>query len=172
MGTFPEWLTAIVAAVALWFAWSSNKTSQKMLKNEFSRDGKSEQLENMDQAAKISAVCAHDKDYEDSNNSRPQGILLSNRSTSPVYDLDVESIASWGDSQPRLNISVLPPGDYMVRLQKSNSDKWDIPDYCSDRMSRVSPIMRNSTWRVISVSFRDSKNLRWIRDESGIAGGA
>ncbi len=91
-------------------------------------------------------------------------MLLRNASSAPFYDVELSSTISQGhgapvNAQPTLHLSLLPPGEFVVRRSGKG---WGIPVERSSQ-GRVTPIMRNATWAVTSVTFSDADGARWRR---------
>ena len=115
-----------------------------------------------EQAAKVASWCAV---YFDEDGSRSNGLVIRNGSEAPIYDLKVESNDFAGNSKPRLQLHVLPPGDYFA-AETGDSYRWAFPEHAQALNGLVRPITKKPEWRVTGFSFKDAQDVCWERTDS------
>ena len=172
MGTFPEWLSVIVAAAALAAAIWAAITSKRLYEVERNRDRVEADRRAKQQAGEIAAWCVT---YDTpAGESSPKGLLIHNSSNAPVFDVTVQSTYSKSkrgtpEAQSSLSMSVLTPGDYATI--EDSTYPWKFPE-TQQRVeekvgSRLRPVTNNKGWMVTSIEFTDSFGSTWERNERG-----
>lgn len=173
MGTFPEWLSAIVAAAALGAAIWAGLISKRLFNVERDRDVLAQDHKEREQASGIAAWCI--TYAKQGNSSSPKGLYLHNSSDAPVFDVTVCSTYSRKQresavDQPPLKLSVLPPGEHACMA--ATEYPWEFPEptaQLEDRLgTSLRPVTNNRGWMVKSIEFTDSYGSRWHRDEQGL----
>lgn len=172
MGTFPEWLSVIVAAAALGAAIWAGLISKRLFDVERERDALAQDHKEREQASGIAAWCIT---YRKSDNSpSPKGLLLHNSSDAPVFDIKVSSTYSRRQNeppvdQPPLKLSVLPPGEHACLAD--TEFPWQFPEPTAQVEHRVGaplrPVTNNRGWMVKAIEFTDSSGKQWLRNHQG-----
>ena len=172
MGTFPEWLSVLVAAAALGAAIWAGLTSKRLFDVERERDRIENDRRAKQQASEIAAWCVtYDTPV---NQPSPKGLLIHNSSNAPVFDVKVLSTYSKTkrenpETQKPLTMSVLTPGDYATI--EDDKYPWKFPETQSrveEKVgSKLRPVTNNPGWMVTGIAFVDSYGTSWLRDERG-----
>ncbi|KXO90500.1 hypothetical protein AXK61_07740 [Tsukamurella pseudospumae] len=118
-----------------------------------------------DQASQISAWCIALVDNDDQVIDR--GLLIHNSSSTPVYDVEVDSTYAWrstDEPKPRsmFRMGVLPPGDFITTVT-SEYDGWSFPDSREIFELKVRPVTKSKAWSVTALRFTDAQGLPWGR---------
>ncbi len=158
----PEWISAFTSLVALIAAGWAGFTASRLYGIESGRDKRSEDARRREQAAKVAAWCAV---HFDEDGTRSNGLVIRNGSEAPIYDLKVESNDFAGSSKPRLQLHVLPPGDYFA-AETGDSYRWAFPEHVQALSGLVRPITKKPEWRVTGFSFKDGQDVCWERTDN------
>ncbi|WP_085529645.1 hypothetical protein [Kocuria massiliensis] len=162
MGTLAEWAAALVAVVAIFFAWKSNQASTEMLSMEQRRDEENERRKKMDQASNISAWCTFLPDHQ---GPRKDALQILNNSQLPAYQVDIHSTNKDGNANKPLHLEVLPPGNFIALSNEKFG--WDFPEARETFTGTIRPITKSTTWCVENIELTDSFGNRWERDRRG-----
>lgn len=163
MAAAAEWMNALAAFGALAAAVWAALTTRRLYRIESERDQIAEIARRREQASRVSAWAAV---RWDETGSRRDGIVIQNESTSPVFDVKIESEHHSEESYP-LTLTVLPPGTYFA-AKTSTKYHWEFPDAVSQLEGVIRPIMKKPQWKVISLAFADASGDEWARTERGI----
>lgn len=159
-GSLAEWLSAaaavgalIIAVAAVYISWRSStqlKTRQRQ-----------------QQAVELNAWSISRPTQNGEDPVTRRGILVSNSSTSPVFDVVIESTYSPSkqtapEALKAVTITVLPPGDFVVF--RHSTYPWTFPRERTAEDRNVQAVMNNPGWRVTLLSFTDSQGVRWERE--------
>lgn len=160
-GSVADWVTAIVALLALGSAVWAAVISRRLVKVELARDVKAAEREVREQAAGVAAWAVG------SDERSVRGLQIHNSSDAPVYDVTVESTYSpaknqAGEPEPPLRMSVLPPGDFIAL--KATQFPWSFPDPVENIGHSMRPVMSNPRWCVTRVRFVDGQGVAWVRE--------
>ncbi|WP_232549591.1 hypothetical protein [Propioniciclava soli] len=161
MPSVTDWITAITAILALVAATVAGRTAGRLYRIESDRDSAMALRAEREQASGVNAWCV----VTNTEANRRDGLLVSNASDSPVYDVEVISCGPGGGQQFPLTLFVLPPGHY-VALEEA-SFHWTFPQAAADVDGSIRPVTKHKTWRVVRLSFTDAHGIAWVRDDHG-----
>lgn len=164
-GSVADWVTAVVAATALYFAWQANKESHRMLQLEQEREHKSDSRERAEQASDVSAWCIAFGKRRNASGRPLEGIHIHNASRHPVYEVTVCSTGRSGTPAKNLHLAVLPPGDFVVEPHPAYG--WTLPEPVDQMNHPFRPVMNTADWAVQKVQLTDAFGISWMRDERG-----
>lgn len=160
---------SVATAFALFFVAKSTvhsktvaESANKQLILERQRDRESQVLQLRNQANRMVSWPAIHGEEQDAL----WGVVVSNGSDAPVFDLTVRRKAGRSQSKRVLidsldiKVSVLPPGTYFF------SPKIHVP-FLIGRDDFMDPIVKNSDY-MAEIQFRDCQSQKWVRDRQGI----
>lgn len=167
LGTPAEWLSALAALGALVAAVWAGMIARRLYGIERARDRARVASERRRDAALVHAWTAC---WFDDQGVRYDGLVISNTSSNPVFGMVVESVSYDGSQQPKLRLSLVPPGRYFV-ARSNEKYRWEFPELIEHLEGSLRPIMRNREWRVTRMLFQDVRGVSWIRTERGLRRG-
>lgn len=119
------------------------------------------------------------------------GIVISNPSNAPIYDVIVYGVAYQMDNgarrkihvlddagepikrsipvETRLSLPTVPPGEFICfavspkAYNKSDDWPWAFPERLELLKTKTRPILNDPTWRVVELCFSDANGKRWRR---------
>jgi hypothetical protein len=158
----PTWLQGVGTVGAF-------VTGGIILLRELRRDRSQQELQERRQAGAISAWLIR----TETAGSTPRMVsrcVLNNATESPVYDLSLIYLAA-GDTRVTDFVGVLPPGRVERPLPDSFDEVWvEIAEGWLRKGSSGTPVAdpRKEPWPCqVSLEFRDSSGVRWIRAVGG-----
>ncbi|GAA4081998.1 hypothetical protein GCM10023066_12580 [Nocardioides kongjuensis] len=156
VGSAAEWVSGICTGLATLAAVFAGALAHRAYRRETSRDRQS-------LAAGVHAWIA----WDIAESSGGQRLIVSNLSSAPIYDTQVEftmyGIASTAPGRGKAWY-VLPPGQYMV--MEDERYIWSLPDPIHS-LQQFRPYARSEKHLVTTLSFTDARGARWRRDHSG-----
>lgn len=168
LGNISEIVAAATAIAALIAAIFAAKYTKGQLENSERQLNQALAREEQEQASHISA-------WVRSENWETK-VVVQNSSVSPVYNVDLSvNVREWDNYNKRatfyesiLKVAVLPPGRYIFENYSKN--EWSTAvDYEDGKYG--TPVLSSQSWKVNKITYRDSKNKIWIRDDSGLQQG-
>ncbi|GAA1754852.1 hypothetical protein HF984_10615 [Rothia terrae] len=161
---------------------------QEQLDIEHNRDRKQQESDEKEHASHVTS-------WIESHNYNSL-LVIQNNSESPVYDVEVKAkiwkknFATGKSEYPvtTMKTKIVPPGKYIfvhvptdaktiVDLSQKDakrqptereiSNGWTFGEYYEDTVNGR-PILGSSNWRVLMMTFKDTANKTWIRDDSGL----
>lgn len=161
MPSITDWITAVTAILALLAATWAGRTAGRLYRIESGRDAAAARRAEREQASAVNAWCV----VTNAEDDRRDGLLVSNASDSPVYNVQVVARDRRGSEQFPLTLFVPPPGNY-VALEE-HVYHWTFPQAAADVKGAIRPVTKHETWRVIRLSFTDAHGIAWVRDDHG-----
>lgn len=158
LGTIADWLAAAAAAGALIAAIGAGRTAAKLYGVEAKRESDADELRNRRDARSIHAWAAI---WIDDSGRRKDGIVVSNGSESPAYEMLIHSTRPSG-VEPVLRLTVVPPGEYFV-ARTEEKYHWEFPDLLAQVGGLIRPIMKKPEWSVTELHFKDVDQREWVR---------
>jgi hypothetical protein len=173
MGTLPDWISAIATLGALAAAWIAGATAKRLYVVESERDKVAAEEREREDAELVHAWTA--AVHGEGLRSR-YGLIISNRSTSPVFDVKIESNTGIEDNGVHraawpVKLAMLPPGEYFaptVPYPDKGSRDEGIPEPTSQLDGTIRPIMKKHDWVVTRIGFTDAAGRHWHRDRTGV----
>ena len=158
-GSFPDWISALVAVVAALAAFFSFVRTRNLSRQ---RD-----------ASQVDAWLGYDREPEDA--SRRFTLVLTNFSGAPITNVSVR-LATF-DAQAGDHRVVeftapseggawfkLPAGHYWTKPRSFGSTHWEFPESMQESdLPRFRPYASTEKHQVLSFTFTDSNGMRWTR---------
>lgn len=157
----PEWITAVVAVVALGAAIWAGVISRSLLLVEQRRDDERQQRTLAEQATLVGAWMIFCPDLPERGVDRRDGIMVRNSSDASVYDLVVQSCDFHGRQLPLLELTILPPGEYVILGHREYP--WSLARTTDEIPSAIRPITKRKELRVTQLDFVDAQGIPWTR---------
>lgn len=160
LGSAAEWFSAaaaagafVMAVIAVYLSWRSSTQLRIQQRQK--------------QASELHAWSITGPEITENGPTTRRGVLLSNSSTSPVFDVVVDSTYSLSkNTAPEvlspLTITMLPPGEFVAF--RDSKYPWTFPRQRSPEHRDIQAIMNNPGWRVTRLSFTDGQGIRWERE--------
>lgn len=167
-GVAADWVAAVATVGALIAAVVAGRTAVQVYRMERARDDRATAAE-----LRADAVLVHSwtASWFDDEGNREDGLVISNTSENPVFDVQIKSVHYSMGQWPILKLTVLPPGRYFVERTNTKYN-WGFPNLLEQKGGVIRPIMKQRDWRVVCLSFTDVRGAAWVREEGRLSEGS
>ena len=164
-----EWLTAVTSVFALGAAFWAALTARGVYRIEQARDDKAREQAERAQATRVFGWVAVAVDPA-SGEVVGRGMVIVNLSDAPVYSVEIFATRQDGQPEPRLRLTILPPGTFYVERREADRYHWGFPDEIEQLRQDwlIRPIMKKPTWQVSAMTYTDASERQWRRDGRGV----
>lgn len=162
IGSFADIVTALTAIGALIAAIAGARHAGRLFARESQRDDEAAARERQSQASKVFAWVAS-RIGEDTT----YGAVVVNSSERAIYDVQVKVADSAGNPRMPITLTILPPGAYYLG-ESSAAYGWEFASALEAFDDEIRPVTKSKNRSILGMTFRDSSNLLWSRDEMGI----
>ena len=162
-----DWISAVASVGALSAAVWAARTAKQVHDMEFGRDRTSADERFRASARLVSAWTAVYLPDGPEGAIASDGVVIANRSSTPIFDIEIASTDKTGNAQPSLRLQVLPPGEYYC-ASTSGPYHWKYPDVAQAFPGNLRPIAKKPEWRVVDFTFNDAAGRPWRRDRTGL----
>lgn len=161
LGSFADLITALAAVAALFAAIAAARHARQLFGIEAKRDEAAAARERQTQASKVFAWVASRIGEETT-----YGVVVVNSSDQAIYDVHVRATDANSKERGPIALTILPPGAYYLG-ESSKSYAWEFASRLRSFDDEIRPVTKSKKRRIMAMSFRDSSNLLWKRDEAG-----
>lgn len=169
MGNAAEWVGALAGVGALIAAIFAGIYGARLYRVEAERDRVERERRAREEPSRVNAWQA----VKVCDGSRKYGLVVANRGENPVYDVDLAAM-TWAKGAAQdatqltpLRLRILPPGTYYFE-HVGGQFHWDFGEDVAAVDGTVRPVMKTDKLAVQGLEFRDSADIRWRRDASGL----
>lgn len=161
LGSLADIVTALTAVVALFAAIAGARHARRLFGVEAGRDEAAAARERQSQASKAFAWVAS-RIGEDTS----YGVVVVNSSEQAIYDVEVRVTDAHEHERRPITLTILPPGAYYLG-ESAEAYGWEFASRLRSFDDEIRPVTKSKKRRILGMSFRDSSNLAWSRDEAG-----
>ncbi|UOO82096.1 hypothetical protein LVJ83_01050 [Uruburuella testudinis] len=165
LGTAGEWVNAVIAAAALFFAWAAGRQAKQLYQDGREKEQKLEQLRRRSEPAKLSVWFAADK-----QNTAAWGLVLNNVGERPFYNLHIRGRYRTQVSDTEFTYQyavVVPPGKFFVPYQTIPNSPYPFQHPREYDEAALTPLLTTKKHIIGKISFTDSDNFQWESDGLG-----
>ena len=163
-GSVADIVTALTAIGALVAAILGAKHAGRLFAVEAKRDEDSAARERQAQASQVFAwVASRIVDDE----AVAYGAVVVNSSEQAIYDVTARVTGANGVERRPITLTILPPGAYYLE-EREDAFGWDFASRLRSFEEEIRPVTKSKKRSITGMAFRDSSNLTWRRDESGM----
>lgn len=164
LGSLADIITALTAIGALFAAIVGAKHAARLFAVEAKRDKNAAARERQAQASRVFAwVAARMVDGE----AAAYGAVVVNSSDQAIYDVMVRVVGANGVERTPIKLAFLPPGSFYLE-ESVKAFAWNYPSRLRSFEDEIRPLAKSKKRYIAGMWFRDSSNLNWTRDETGI----
>lgn len=164
LGSFADIVTALTAIGALFAAIVGAKHAGRLFAVESKRDDTTAARERQTQAGQVFAwVASRIIDDE----AAAYGAVIVNSSEQAIYDVTVRVTGANGSERRPIELTILPPGAYYLE-ESTEAYGWEFASRLRSFTEEIRPVTKSKKRTISGMRFRDSSNLIWSRDETGI----
>lgn len=166
LGSLADIVTALTAIGALFAAILGAKHAGRLFAVEAKRDDANAARERQAQARQVFAwVAARTREGEE--NPYEYGVVVANASDQIIYDVEVGVLGAGGVERTPVTLRLLPPGVYYLP-EKPQAYGWGFASPLRSFEREIRPVAKAKECGISGMTFRDSSNLTWARDEIGL----
>jgi len=168
LGSVADIVTALTAIGALIAATIGARHAGRLFSVEAKRDEAAAIRERQGQASHVFAWVAS-RIVAD----KPEafGAVVVNSSEQAIYDVTVRVTGAEGDERPPIALTILPPGAYYLE-ESTKAYGWEFASRLRSFEEEIRPVTKSKKRTIAGIRFRDSSNLIWTRDKTGVLAGA
>lgn len=164
LGSLADIITAFTAIGALIAAILGAKHAGGLFAVEAKRDEGAAARERQGQASQVFAwVASRIVDDE----AKAYGAVVVNSSAQAIYDVTVRVTGASGAERRPIELTILPPGAYYLE-ESAEAYGWEFASRLRSFDEEIRPVTKSKKRTIAGMRFRDSSNLTWVRDETGI----
>lgn len=164
LGSLADVITALTAIGALIAAILGAKHAGRLFAVEARRDESTAARERQSQASQVFAwVASRIVDDE----AKAYGAVVVNSSEQAIYDVTVRVTGASGAERQPIELTILPPGAYYLE-ESAEAYAWEFASRLRSFDEEIRPVTKSKKRTIAGMRFRDSSNLTWARDETGI----
>lgn len=164
LGSVADVITALTAIGALIAAIIGARHAGRLFAVEARRDEGSAARERQSQASQVFAwVASRIIDDE----AVAYGAVVVNSSGQAIYDVTVNVTGANGTERLPITLTILPPGAYYLE-ESVEAYGWEFASRLRSFKEEIRPVTKSKKRTIAGMRFRDSSNLTWARDETGI----
>lgn len=164
LGSLADVITALTAIGALIAAILGAKHAGRLFAVEAKRDESTAARERQTQASQVFAwVASRIVDDE----AKAYGAVVVNSSEQAIYDVTVRVTGASGAERRPIELTILPPGAYYLE-ESAEAYAWEFASRLRSFDEEIRPVTKSKKRTIAGMRFRDSSNLTWARDETGI----
>lgn len=164
LGSFADIVTALTAIGALFAAIMGAKHAGRLFAVEAKRDDDSAARERQAQARQVFAWVAS---RIGEGEKKTYGVVVVNSSEQVIYDVEVHVAGAGGVERRPVTLRILPPGAYYLG-ESPEAYGWEFASRLRSFDDEIRPLTKAKDRGVRGMTFRDSSNLTWARDEIGL----
>ncbi|MFF1540052.1 hypothetical protein ACFVWL_08245 [Microbacterium sp. NPDC058269] len=161
LGSLADIITALTAIFALLAAIAGARHARQLFGVEARRDEAAAARERQSQASKVFAWVASRMGEETT-----YGVVVVNSSKQAIYDVEVRVTDARANARHPIALTILPPGAYYLG-ESSEAYGWEFASRLRSFDDEIRPVTKSKKRRILGMSFRDSSNLVWTRDDEG-----
>lgn len=161
LGSLADIVTALTAVFALLAAIAAARHARQLFGIEARRDEAAAARERQSQASKVFAWVASRIADETT-----YGVVVVNSSEQAIYDVEVRVTDAQARERRPVVLTILPPGAYYLG-ESSEAYGWEFASRLRSFDDEIRPVTKSKKRRILAMSFRDSSNLAWTRDDAG-----
>lgn len=162
LGSIADIVTALTAIGALIAAIGGARHASRLFAIEAKRDDDTAARETQSQASKVFAWVA-----SRIGEQTTYGVVVVNSSEQAIYDVEVRVTDAYENERRPIVLTLLPPGAYYLG-ESSEAYGWEFASRLRSFDDEIRPVTKSKKRRILGMSFRDSSNLTWVRDDSGL----
>lgn len=164
LGSLADIITALTAIGALFAAMVAATHAGRLFAVEAKRDESTAARERQAQASQVFAwVASRIVDGE----AVAYGAVVVNSSEQAIYDVLVRVTGANGIERRPITLTILPPGAYYLE-ESPEAYGWAFASRLRSFDEEIRPVTKSKKRTIAGMWFRDSSNLNWTRDETGI----
>jgi len=164
LGSLADVVTALTAIGALVAAIIGARHASRLFAVEAKRDRSTAEREKQAQASRVFAwVAARIIDRD----SAKYGVVVVNSSEQAIYDVKVRVIGANAVERSAITLAFLPPGSFYLE-ESHEAYGWKFASRIETITDEIRPVAKAKKRSIAGMWFRDSSNLKWTRDETGI----
>jgi len=164
LGSVADVVTALTAIGALIAAILGAKHAARLFAVEAKRDEDGAVRERQAQASQVFAwVASRIVDAK----AEAYGAVVVNSSEQAIYDVTVRVSGASGAERRPITLTILPPGAYYLE-ESAEAYGWEFASRLRSFDEEIRPVTKSKKRCILGMAFRDSSNLTWVRDETGI----
>lgn len=164
LGSLADIITALTAVGALFAAVVGARHAARLFAVEARRDDSATARERQAQASQVFAwVASRIVDDE----AVAYGAVVVNSSEQAIYDVMVRVTGANGIERRPVTLTILPPGAYYLE-ESAEAYGWTFASRLRSFDEEIRPVTKSKKRTIAGMWFRDSSNLHWTRDETGI----
>lgn len=164
LGSLADVITALTAIGALIAAILGAKHAGRLFAVEAKRDESTAARERQSQASQVFAwVASRIVDDE----AKAYGAVVVNSSEQAIYDVTVRVTGASGVERRPIELTILPPGAYYLE-ESAEAYAWEFASRLRSFDEEIRPVTKSKKRTIAGMRFRDSSNLVWARDETGM----
>lgn len=162
LGSLADIITALTAIGALIAAVAGAKHASRLFIVEARRDEAAATRERQSQASKVFAWVA-----SRIGDRATFGVVVVNSSKQAIYDVEVRVSDGHAKERRAVSLTILPPGAYYLE-ESTEAYGWEFASRLRSFDDEIRPVTKSKHRGILGMSFRDSSNLKWVRDDRGI----
>lgn len=163
LGSLADIVTALTAIGALFAAILGAKHAGRLFAVEAKRDDDSAARERQAQARQVFAWVASRIGEDETT----YGVVVVNSSEQAIYDVEVRVTGADGLERRPVALTILPPGAYYLG-ESDAAYGWEFASRLRSFEDEIRPVTKSKKRGIRGMTFRDSSNLTWARDEIGL----
>lgn len=163
LGSFADIVTALTAIGALLAAVVGARHAGRLFAVEAKRDEDAADRERQSQASKVFSWVAS----RIGEGETTYGVVVVNSSEQAIYNVEVRVAGSDGSERRPVSLTLLPPGAYYLG-ESDAAYGWEFASRLRSFEDEIRPVTKSKKRGILGMSFRDSSNLPWGRDDMGL----
>lgn len=164
LGSLADIITALTAIGALIAAIIGAQHAGRLFAVEAKRDESAAARERQAQASQVFAWVASRIVNDE---AVAYGAVVVNSSEQAIYDVMVRVTGGNGIERRPITLTILPPGAYYLE-ESPEAYGWEFASRLRSFDEEIRPVTKSKKRTIAGMWFRDSSNLTWTRDETGI----